>query len=374
MDNLSRALAVLGHDITVLTQSYDGAPPGTATAQGVRVCRVSLSRSLWASRAVALKEMVLYRRSLEIARKRSSLLGLPLRRLHEEEPFDIIHAHDYFHTIESLWVPDAPAIFTNHTSMFISDLARGKRATIWRAIRHFDRFIAPSVELADLTIRTGAAPQKVAAISNGVDACEFAPVDQSEFRTELGWSCDHFVVLTARRLVEKNGVDYLVRAMPKVVRQVPEARLLIAGDGPQRSELEELVDALDVADAVRFLGNVPRRDIPRVTNSSDVAVLPSLKEATSIAGLEAMACGKPLVGTQVGGIPEIIADGETGLLVPPEDPDALADAIVRLGLRPDERREMAKNARARVEAEFSWPMIANRTLEIYRQAVHAHDH
>jgi glycosyltransferase involved in cell wall biosynthesis len=127
----------------------------------------------------------------------------------------------------------------------------------------------------------------------------------------------------------------------------------------------EILDKAGMRDRVKFLGAVPNSSMPEIYRACDVAVLPSLAEATSIAGLEAMACGLPLVGTNVGGIPAIVADGVSGLLVPPADPDALAGALDRLVDNAGLRRAMGEAGRCSAQGNFSWPIIARRTAAAY---------
>ena len=119
-------------------------------------------------------------------------------------------------------------------------------------------------------------------------------------------------------------------------------------------------------DRTIFLGSVANSEMPDLYRAADLSVLPSLAEATSIAGLEAMATGLPLVGTDVGGIPTIIEDKATGLIVPPRDPDAMANALGQLISDADLRRRMGAAARAKVEREFTWPVIVRKTVEVYR--------
>ena len=180
---------------------------------------------------------------------------------------------------------------------------------------------------------------------------------------------DHVLVLAARRLVPKNGTQYLMEAAAVFLGRFPQAVLVIAGDGPERDALEGTAQERGIAGRVRFLGNLLRAQLPAVIGMSDIAVLPSLKEATSIAGLEAMACAKPLVGTNVGGIPEIIEEGITGLLVPPASPTPLADAVSSLIADADLRHRMGGAARQRAVTEFAWPVIARRTAEVYEAAL-----
>jgi glycosyltransferase involved in cell wall biosynthesis len=119
------------------------------------------------------------------------------------------------------------------------------------------------------------------------------------------------------------------------------------------------------------LGAVANIDMPEIYRAADFCLLPSLMEATSIAGLEAMATGRALVGTRVGGIPALIDDGVTGLLVPPRDPPAIAAAVNALAHNRERCVQMGHAARARVEAQFAWPRIAERTVRAYRETLAA---
>lgn len=145
----------------------------------------------------------------------------------------------------------------------------------------------------------------------------------------------------------------------------------IAGDGPEREEMIRILRQGNMLEKTEFLGSVNNSDMPEIYRSADISVLPSFMEATSITGLESMACGLPLVGSAVGGIPAIISDNVTGLLVEAGDPDQLSRAIGRLVMHPDERTAMGKAARHRVETEFSWTIIAQKTAEIYQKHLEA---
>ena len=138
-------------------------------------------------------------------------------------------------------------------------------------------------------------------------------------------------------------------------------------------KLKNEVFKLGIADSVIFAGRMPNLEMPKYYAASDIVVLPSLKEATSIAGLEAMACGKPLVGANVGGIPQIIADGETGILVPPKNSESLSCAIVSLLIDDEKRTTIGLNARKRAENEFSWQVIARKTQKVYNKIVRSRE-
>jgi glycosyltransferase involved in cell wall biosynthesis len=145
---------------------------------------------------------------------------------------------------------------------------------------------------------------------------------------EYGMEPGSQIVGVVARLEPEKGHPTLLEAWPAVLRKVPDAYLLIVGEGARREALEQQVRALRIAHRVVFTGR--RDDVPAVTAALDVAVLPSYREAQGLTILEAMALSRPVVASNVGGIPEMIEDGVTGLLVPPNDPPALATAIVRL--------------------------------------------
>ena len=168
------------------------------------------------------------------------------------------------------------------------------------------------------------------------------------------------VIFTARRLVKKNGVDNLLRAMPHILEQV-ECKLLIIGDGPQRSDLIHLVEKLGIKNNVNFLGAIPNNDIARYLALADIAVVPSIVEASSIFMLEAMAMGKPVVTTGAWGLAEII-NGKNGVLT---DAAHLGEAIAELLLNDQKQKELGKNARQYVIKYHNWEKIAKQVESEY---------
>jgi glycosyltransferase involved in cell wall biosynthesis len=192
---------------------------------------------------------------------------------------------------------------------------------------------------------------KMTLVPNGVsDATLGWSADRAEVRRSLGVPAGAPVVGALSRLAWKKGVRHLVEAMPRLVESVPDALALIAGDGELRGELEAHARALGVADRVRFLGTRP--DPLDLLAAFDVFVLPSVVEGMSNAVLEAMARSLPVVATDVGGNPEVVADGETGFIVRPADPAGLAAAIAKLLQAPELAREMGAAGRRRVEQRY----------------------
>jgi len=217
-------------------------------------------------------------------------------------------------------------------------------------------------------VRIGAVPRhKIRYVPNGVDTAHFKPDLEIRFelRRELGLE-NLFIWLAAGRFDPPKDYPSLIRAFARVVAKEPNTVLLIAGDGPLRSSVEELVRELRLEGNVRFLGI--RRDMPQLMNAADAYVMSSAWEGMANVLLEASATGLPIVATDVGGNGEIVLNGETGFLVPPKDPDKLAQAMLRLmSLPQDERKHMGERARRYIEDNFALERIVDRWEQLYHE-------
>jgi glycosyltransferase involved in cell wall biosynthesis len=182
------------------------------------------------------------------------------------------------------------------------------------------------------------------------------------------------VVLYSGRLRTRKAVAVLLEAVARLRREEPGVALVLVGDGEQRPALREQAERLGIAGAVRFVGKVPRDEMARRLADADVFCLPSLYEGLPLAVLEAMAAGLPVVATAVSGIPEAVEDGATGLLVPPEDADALARALGELARDPERRRRMGEAGRRKLEEELAIPKIAAAYLDLWRSLTRASRH
>lgn len=232
---------------------------------------------------------------------------------------------------------------------------RLKRRLVSAAV---DRYIAVSDENADRMRSTfGLRPGMIQTIPNAVDLSHFDTSGGP--RSEDGSDEGRPVVLTIARLAEQKGIRYLLDA----ASSVPEADFLIAGDGPDRQALESRAHQLGLAERVRFLGF--RDDIPGLLAACDVFVLPSLYEGFPLSILEALGVGKPVVASAVGGIPEVIQDGRTGLLVPAGDPGALADAIRRILNDSADARAMARAGQELVRENYSVEAMVRTVSTLY---------
>jgi glycosyltransferase involved in cell wall biosynthesis len=210
----------------------------------------------------------------------------------------------------------------------------------------------------------GCPRSKMVLIPNGV--CEDAlqvTADGTAKRRELGLPLNARVVGAVSRLAWKKGIRHLIAATPRIVESVPHARVVIAGDGELRAELERDAAKLGVRDRVMFLGS--RSDTVELMAAFDVFVLPSVVEGMSNALLEAMAAGRPVVATDVGGNPEVVVDGSTGLIVPPGDADQLAAAIQKLLDAPELAAEMGAAGRLRVIEHYRIDVMTRRIEQLY---------
>jgi 1,4-alpha-glucan branching enzyme len=225
--------------------------------------------------------------------------------------------------------------------------------------KRVDKVIAVSRSIAEEAVRFYNLPrEKVVAIHNGIDLSFFANLRPKK-------EIEEHMVLSVGRLIWRKGYKYLIDAMPHVLSEYPNAKLVIVGYGEQEVPLQRRVKKLGIDDSVIFLGNVSREKLYSLYQAAEVYVQPSLYEPFGITILEAMSMRKPVIATCVGGIPEIIKNGVDGLLVEPKNSLELADAIMRVFSDSALRSRLGSNARKRVERDFTWETVAKKTLKLY---------
>jgi glycogen(starch) synthase len=241
-------------------------------------------------------------------------------------------------------------------------------------VRRCDLIIAVTSALATQISRLGAsAKNKTVVIPNGVDTDVFNPSTSGEWaRNQLEIPTTDFVIFHAKAFEVYNGQAYLIEAVRELANRIPDAKLVLAGDGPQLPGLKDLCGELGLSDRILFPGQIPHSQIPSHMAAADVVVVPSIRTGTSEEGssnllLEAMAMQKTVIATDVGGNRDTITHGENGILVPDRDSHAIAEAIVTMYTDRVLARRISRNARAYVERQRTWSEIAKRILTAYEQ-------
>jgi glycosyltransferase involved in cell wall biosynthesis len=230
-------------------------------------------------------------------------------------------------------------------------------------LKRFAKVVAVSEAIAKSLIRSGLGSQRVRVIANGVDFSHWAPQEPAHsIETD---SPKKAVVGVVGRLVPQKGHIYLLQAARSILSAFPQVEFLFVGDGPDRASLEQATASLGLTGNVRFAGQ--KSDMAAVYAGIDVLVMPSINEGMPMTLIEALAARRPIVATAVGDVPKLIRDGETGLLVEPRNPDALASAIVKLLSDPLLRLRFAEEGRNRVLAHFSANAMASQYRELYSQ-------
>jgi L-malate glycosyltransferase len=296
-----------------------------------------------------------------------------LSRLIKQVRPDIVHAHDP-HGVAmaalalsmSTQLAKPPLIAQRRVDFRI----RGNSLSRWK-YRQVDCFICSSEAIRELLIQEGVPPQRVVTVHEGVDLHRVAKAPPVNLHEELWLPHNAPVVGNIAALVPHKGQKHLVEAAALVVQKVPDARFVIAGEGELRESLERQIREHHLEKHVFLTGFRP--DVLSVLKAFDIFVMSSVMEGLGTSLLDAMAAGKPIVGTRAGGIPEVIADGETGFLVEPRDHQAMAGAIVRLLEDEALRRRMGDAGLARARALFSAERMVQETLKVYRRvAMHPH--
>jgi glycosyltransferase involved in cell wall biosynthesis len=360
---LAEALAREGADVTVLTSRTTGTEhlpreelvltPGKPGAGRLKVVRLETSR-------LRFLGTWLYMRALA-------------RRLAQHPP-DLAYVsmlkHDAYVTVGAGRRLGFPVVLRPEGAGATGDLAWQSWGTFGRRIgtrcRQADAFVAVSRAISDELEKGGYDPERIHALPNGV------PIPEPSWQRRPGWRATPRAAFVGRLAPEK-GLECLIRAWPIVRRSHPAARLSLIGEGPERPTLEAMARSLglDVGPgaAVEFAGPVP--DAIAALRASDLFVLPSLEEGMSIALLEAMALGIPLVVSSIPGNRRLISDYKHGRLATSGDPEALARTIVDQWDQFDRAFHMSRAARSRVQQEFSIRAVARRHLELFRALVAA---
>lgn len=296
-----------------------------------------------------------------------------LARLVRDRGVGLVHTHvlraDLLGALGARLGGECPVVSTKHNTGYVP----GQRG--WR-VRN--ALYGPSARLADHLVTVSHAqrhelaqrfrldPARVTTIYAGLDTERFwRPDARDRIRRSLGIAEGEVVIMYAGRLVGGKGLETLLDSAPVVLAECPEAHFVIVGDGYLAPKLRAAAESRGLSDRVTFTGF--RRDIPELLAGADVFTLPSRSEGLPLGAVEAMAAGKPLVATAVGGLAELVQDGVTGLEVPVDDAAGLAEALVRLARNPALRERMGEAGRRFVQGQFSVETMVAAHDALYRQ-------
>ncbi len=340
--------------------------PGSLVRETVESIDVIRPRYMWPEKLELLQTegggLPAFWRKSRLARPEFAfaLLAQSLAVARYTRKCDVIHAH-WTLSAFAVWITRfyhrRPFIVTVHGSdIFQAAQIPFVRTLTALVLTHADRVVAVSQSLADATEALGVPGHKIQVIQDGIDIERFQP--STTEREPL--------ILFVGSLIERKGIKYLIKAMVNVREKLPGYRLAIVGEGPQREELVRLIGELGLAGCVVLVGAQPQDQVMQWMQRARLFALPSLEEALGIVILEALASGTPCVGTQVGGIPELISP-DVGRLVPPADSGALANAILDILQDADTWQLSSRNARKRAELHcLTWKQVAARLSEIYQ--------
>jgi hypothetical protein len=392
VDEVSRQLGRLGHRVDIFTRrDHPHAPEVIGWAPGVRVINLAVGPPQFVPKDELWMLMPMFLDAMLCFMARSGAR------------YDLIHSHFWMsgwaamHLRRRLGLPVAHIFhalgLTKQRHQGSADTSPPARIAVERdVIREVDRLIAPCPsERAELIDDYAADPHKIAVIPAAANIARFRPIPRDQARRRLGLDARDLVVVYVGRMLPRKGVRNLVRAFALLEERTrsqagacpgqPLKLLLVGGESrgddaaatPEIGVLRELAVDLGVADRVLFAGKRQPDELPDFYSAGDVVVTTPWYEPFGLTPLEAMACGRPVIGSAVGGLSFTIQDGATGMLVPPRDPAALAASIHQLLAQPRLRAAMGHAARRRVEREFTWENVARRTEALYQALLAAHD-
>ena len=358
--NISIRMARKGHRVVVLTSEHPRCSQ-VEVVEGVEV------------------------RRLRVAKK---FFGFPLMpslpTQIASEDFDVVHGHINAPLVVDLAAlasraSHTPLVVTYHADLLPEEVAEGSIALAKALSAVYDTSIKRWVLrqaraiIATTPLYASTSPylrkflRKVRIAPVGVDVEHFKPMREEGLREDLGIPKDLRVVLFVGRMVAYKALDILLAAFAKLAKAVNDVALVLVGEGPRKSWASALAIELSVKNRVFVVGNVPLETLPKVYAMSELVVVPSRSraEAFSVTALEAMACGKPVVATRVGGVPYVVVDGVTGVLVPPKNAEALCEAMLSLLSNEDEARRLGEAGRRRAVELFSWDRVVNLIEDVY---------
>jgi glycosyltransferase involved in cell wall biosynthesis len=371
----ARQLSKMGFDVDIYTRWENEQTPEVVRWQpGIRVIHVRAGR-----KEVLPKEQLL----ALMPEFRDEMLGF---MLNERKKYSLIHAHFFMSALVAADIKkmlNIPFVVTFHALGIIRRIFQGSKDAFpkervdveKRIVREADFIIGecPQDKL-DLIRYYHADPSKVTVIPCGFSSSEFYPVERNEARQALGIEKDEKILLQLGRMVQRKGVDNVIRALVHLKNAGCKCRLVIVGgegdpayfeNDPEMSRLRLIASSEGVAEHVTFAGRKTREELKYYYSAADIFITTPWYEPFGITPLEAMACGTPVIGSNVGGIKYSVADGKTGFLVPPNDPSALAEKAAVLLNDEALLAQMKINALQRVNTIFTWRNVCDQLSELY---------
>jgi glycosyltransferase involved in cell wall biosynthesis len=292
--------------------------------------------------------------------------------------FDVVHAHWLMpNGVIAAAVSERiglPLVISLHGSdISVSERSRWLGAMARRCFARAAAVTAPSEDLLERARGLGATGiLEVIPYGADADALRSGEHEAQQVRDRLELGTEDVLVLGLGRLVHWKGFEFLIDAIGRLQGQAPDVRLVIGGDGDLASELERRAERLDLGQRVSFVGMLMRDEVAAYLAAADIVAVPSVHFRGYVDGLpnvalEAMAAGKPLVATRVGGLPQVVRDGENGLLVEERDDEALAEAILALARDPELRERMGRSGKALIRDSLNWDEVGRRFVAVYDQ-------
>ena len=364
--DLSKRLIKDGHEVTVITYR-DGNVPEYENDKGVEVYRVD-------------NYMINPNNFIDwIMQLNFNMVAKVNELIAKGEKFDVIHAHDWLvayaaKTLKNSY--DLPLVSTIHATEagrnggIHDEVQRYINDTEWMLTYESSEVIVNSKFMKnDLQRLFGLPYEKINVVANGINSTVYSGVEKDyDFRRQYA-ADNEKIILFMGRLVYEKGVQHLISAMPKILENYHDAKLVIAGKGGMLDELKAQVEAMGLGQKVYFTGYLNAKQVSKMYKCADISVFPSTYEPFGIVALEAMLAGVPTVVSDVGGLNEIVEHGVDGMKSYAGNPNSLADSILALLFNPQLCDSIAKKARAKVKNEYSWTKIAQDTHFIYQKAI-----
>jgi glycogen(starch) synthase len=381
--HLAQGLREIGHEVVVVSLAKEKTKAKVVDDQGVTVHRVE---SYFPETELGMLALCIpYSRYVINS---SATLWQKFLQLHKEKPFDVVDtpellAEGFFPALTKV-APLTIRLYTPH-SKFIAENLHNVSATFDHqfvamvervAMLNADAITSPSLDLATFVAGDLNCPlEKIKIVMNPIDANQFCP--DGERKLTAPDQMGQVKILFVGRLEERKGIRYLIQSVPAVVKAVPNAHFYIIGNDTnsgkgQKSHLDELKEFIAVSNcssSITFIDRIPLNDLPAYYRSCDISVVPSVYDNSPYSCLEAMSCGRAVIGTTSGGTREYIVDGTSGKLVPAKEVEPLAAAIIALALDEKERKRLGDNARERVLKVFQRSEIARQTVAVYNEAI-----